>query len=204
MAPVNRSALIFIHDQTGSPGDWSPFQTQLRSSIELFPVRYLTPDAPRGAYLDTREAFLQAGATVRAEIEAQCERGIPLTRIGVVAYGAAATLVLGLAAAGELAGVAAVYAVAAGPLPPFLVEALQASNVSAAAQSGGVGRLAQYHGADDSVVALATAQETERILTAAQIPAYELMVVDNARHALSGTIIAKIIAELPSVFGVQS
>ncbi|KAF5096491.1 hypothetical protein DV451_004208 [Geotrichum candidum] len=201
MAPINRSALIFIHDQAGSPGDWSAFQTQLRSSTDLFPVRYLTPDAPAGAYLDTRECFLQAGANVRQEIEAQRERGIPLQRIGVVAYGTAATLVLGLAAAGELPAVGAVYAVSAGPLPPFLVEALASA---AEPPQSSVGRLAQYHGADDSVVPLATAQETARVLTGAHVPGYELVVVDNARHSLSGVNIAKIIAELPSVFGVQS
>ena len=157
MAPINRSALIFIHDQAGSPGDWSAFQTQLRSSTDLFPVRYLTPDAPAGAYLDTRECFLQAGANVRQEIEAQRERGIPLQRIGVVAYGTAATLVLGLAAAGELPAVGAVYAVSAGPLPPFLVEALASATEPPQSSVGPLGAVpwgrrlhcAAGHGAGD-------------------------------------------------------
>lgn len=203
MAPLNRSALIFIHDRYGSPGDWSPFQTQLRSHPDLFPVRYLTPDAPAGSYLDGREPFLKAGADVRAEVQAQHNRGIPLAQIGVVGYGAAAgTLVLGLAAAGELAGVGAVYAVSAGPLPGFLVEALQQQ--TQANSDSAVGRLAQYHGSDDTVVSLDTARQTEEILRAAQVPAYELVIVDGGRHAMSGTVISKIIDELPSVFGVQS
>ena len=201
MAPINRSALIFIHDQAGSPGDWSAFQTQLRSSTDLFPCALPDADAPAGAYLDTRECFLQAGANVRQEIEAQrgarhpaaahwrrrlrdgrhpCpgprrRRGAPGRRGRLRRVGGPAAAVFGR-----------------GP------------SLSHGATPSSVGRLAQYHGADDSIVPLATAQETARVLTGAHVPGYELVVLDNARHSLSGVTIAKIIAELPSVFGVQS
>lgn len=216
---VQRSALILLHGRHGSPGDFGPFQMQLRQHVDLFPVRYLTPDAPAYPFEDSGARDKNAGALFTAgvrevarEVAEQAARGVPLERIAVIGLDAGANLVLGIAAAtaagaGGLEHEIGGYFALGGYLPEAmrLAVAEGAEGADSATTAGGSATpIFQYHGTQDGVVTLAQARETAAWFQDHGFTGYRLEEIEGGKHQVGPDVWAKVIAKLPALFGDNS
>lgn len=205
---VQKSALILIHGRNGSPADFSSFQMLLRQDMELFPVRYITPDAPPYPFEDSGEQdknaeslFKRGIKEIQYEINQQLERGIPLERIGLVGVDAGANFILGVAAA-TAAGVGleknpGVYFVSGGYLPDAIKNVVAEGDKKASSPS----LIFQYHGSDDKTVPIAKAQETAAWFEERGFSGYKFKEIEKERHNTGPATWKSIIEEIPGLFG---
>lgn len=211
--PVNRSAIILVHGRGGSPGDFSAFQLQLRQHIDLFPIRYLTPDAPRYPFEDdgvkdnNALSLFKAGVEeLNQEIQAQIDRGIPASQIALVGFAQGANLILGAVAAPNLLKVKiAGCFVVAGYCPLVIQEYLNSiqENISSEEKVSDI-PVVHFHGTKDPVVPLEKAIAAKEYFEGKLgFTNYKLVEIEDGKHTLSPKVNTLLIDELPGLFGSQ-
>lgn len=200
---VNRSALILIHGRGGSPGDWSAFQLQLRQHIDLFPVRYLIPDAPRFPFEDEGEKdknalslFTAGVAELKREIQGQIERGIPASQIALVGFAQGANLVLGAAAVLDIK--IAGFFVISGYCPAVIKDYLKDPSVVQATNLDTP--IYHFHGSLDGAIPFEKAVTTSEFVKSLGFTKYNLIEIQDGKHNISPGVCSKLIDELPVLF----
>lgn len=210
---VNRSALILIHGRGGSPGDWGPFQLQLRQHVNLFPVRYLTPDAPSYPFDDEGEKdknaltlFTAGVEELKREVEAQMERGIPASQIALVGFDQGAGLVLGAAALFDfkIGGFFVISGHVAGIIHDHLKSVHKDDAAGDDASKGGANNdtpVFHLHGTADGIVPFEKAKATADFYKSLGFTQYNLVEIPDGKHSISPVVCGKLIEELPILFG---
>lgn len=203
---VNRSALILIHGRGGNPGDWGPFQMQLRQHVDLFPVRYLTPDAPPYPFDDEGErdrnalTLFNAGVEeLKREIESQVQRGIPLSQIALVGFAQGANLVLGAAATLDIK--IGGFFIFSGYLPNLIQDHLKENDGKAFSKSNLDTPIYHFHGTSDNAIPIAKATQTAEFINGLGFTQYKLNEIPDGKHSISPVACTELIKELPVLFG---